>query len=141
MWSVVFLVQSDCRILWSSVSLGKIAHWLRFFVDGDSDQVKVACERSSFGRMWLVVPLIQSDRNILWSSISVERIKWYLLLCLFFAFLLFVFCFALLFFCGDSHQRKVAPETTKFWLLVVCCVSYLIRLKASLIRDKTGKNH
>ena len=128
MWSVVFLVQSDCRILWSSVSLGKIAHCLRFFVDGDSDQVKVVSERSSFGWVWLVVPLVQSDCKILWWSISVERIEWYFFLYLFF------------FFCGDSHQRKVAHETNKFWLLVVCCVSCLIRLTASLIRNKTWKN-
>ena len=65
-----------------------------------------------------------------------------------FVFVLF-FCFSFVFLLllvfvfllrGDSHQRKVAPETTKFWLVVVCFVSYLTRLKASLISNK-GKNY
>ena len=43
------------------------------------------------------------------------------------------FCLLLFFLRGDSHQRKAAPETTKFCLIVVCCVSYATRLKASLI--------
>ena len=57
--------------------------------------------------------------------------------CFFVFLLLLVFVFLLR---GDSHQRKVAPETTKFWLVVVCFVSYLTRLKASLISNK-GKNY
>ena len=89
-WSVVFLIQLDYMILWSSVSLGRIAYSLWFFVDGGSHQVRIACERSSFDWMWLVVPLIQSDCKILRLSISVERIKWYLFLYL--LFFLFVFC-------------------------------------------------
>ena len=146
MWSVVALLQSDCMILWSSVSLGRIAHSLWFFVDGDSHQVKVTCERPSFGWMWLVVCAFEPlDCKVLWSSISVERIKWYLFLYFFFFFFVVFFVFLLLLVFvlllrRDSHQRKVAPETTKFWLVVVCFVSYLTRLKASLISNK-GKNY
>ena len=33
-----------------------------------------------------------------------------------------------------------APETIKCWLGVACCVSHPIRLKDSLISNKTGKN-
>ena len=118
-WSVVFLVQSDYMILWSSISLGRIAYSLWFFVDGGSHQVRIACERSSFDWMWLVVPLIQSDCRILRLSISVERIKWYCF-CICFFFCLFFVVVVTVVLRGDSHQRKLAPETTKFgWLWYV----------------------
>ena len=41
----------------------------------------------------------------------------------------------------DSHQEKLAPENTIFWLGVTFCVSHSIWLKISLINNKTGKKH
>ena len=135
MWSVVALLQSDCMILWSSVSLGRIAHSLWFFVDGDIHQVKVTCERPSFGWMWLVVCAFEPIR--LQGSLIINICGKNQVIFVF----VFVFCCCCFFLRADSHQKKVAPETTIFWLVVVCCVSYPTRLKVSLIRNKTGKNH
>ena len=44
------------------------------------------------------------------------------------------------FFLHGNHQLKVGPETTIFWLVVACCISDQIRLKDSLISNKTEKN-
>ena len=74
-----------------------------------------------FRLVWPVAPFIQSDCRILWSSVSVEIIK-----CPFLH--------------AESYQRNVTPKTTSFWLLVVCCVSHLIRLRDSLVSHKTAKN-
>ena len=47
----------------------------------------------------------------------------------------------LVFLFEDNHQGKAAPETTTFWLGVMCCVRpHLIRLMDSLISNKTGNN-
>ena len=145
MWSVVALLQSDCMILWSSISLGRIAHSHWFFVDGDSHQVKVACDRPSWLSVASCLCLWSNqiarffDHQYLWKESS----DICFCICFFFVFCFFVFLLLLVFVFllrGDSHQRKVAPETTKFWLVVVCFVSYLTRLKASLISNK-GKNY
>ena len=78
--------------------------------------------------MWLVVPLIARflDYQYLWKESSDICFCICFFFCLFFVVVVVVVVLR-----GDSHQRKLAPETTKFWLVVVCCVSYLIRLKAS----------
>ena len=41
---------------------------------------------------------------------------------------------------GDSLQGKLALEIITFWLAVGCYVSHPIRLKDSLVSNKTGKN-
>ena len=92
-WPGMRLVQSDCRILWSTITLEGINSWYRRFLYEDIHQGKVTCETTTF---WLVRPRCASgvvkiqwflDHHYLWKE-SVDIFDWPLL----FIFL-FYFCF------------------------------------------------
>ena len=66
---VVLLVQSDCRILWSSMSLEGII-WYLCFLCGDNHQGKAGSETTAFGWVWPGVPFIELGCSIYRSSVS-----------------------------------------------------------------------
>ena len=62
-WLVVLLVQLDCRVLWSTISLQEI-NWCLRFLHEDIYQGKVACETTAFAWVRLGVCHIQySQKN------------------------------------------------------------------------------
>ena len=69
MWAAVSLIQSDCRILWSSISQGGINQSLRF-LNGDNTEGKIVSETTTH--------IVNSNFRIILSSISLKRIKRYL---------------------------------------------------------------
>ena len=52
-WPGMCLVQSDCRILWSTITLEGINSWYHRFLYEDIHQGKLTCETTTF---WLVQP-------------------------------------------------------------------------------------
>ena len=93
------LVQSDCRIFWSSISLKGMC--ISDFLHGENCQGQVASETN----FWLDVARCascQSDCWVLWSRISLEKIN-----------ILFFYTWR---WC---HQGKVGFETTAFvWMWI-----------------------
>ena len=148
--------QSDCSILWWSISLEGIKWYHSFFC------MELSLREGNiwdyhFWLGWIVVSLVQSDCRIIWSSISLEGINrafrffawwksssegimWDYLFWLDVASctihpirlqdLIINICGknqVILFFFALCHQGKVAPETTTFWLAITCFVSNPIR--------------
>lgn len=62
--SDVLLVQSDCRILKSSVSLERILD----YPHGVNHQEKIASDSATFLLIYSALPLVQSNCKILWST-------------------------------------------------------------------------
>ena len=114
--------QSDCGILWSSISLERINQYLRFFAWRYSREEKVASATMFFDWVQPVVSFVQSNDRILWSSISLERIG------------------ILDFLHGDNYQGAVTLENTTFgwvWLIVPLVQSSWSILLLACLRNKS----
>ena len=89
-WSVMLLVELDCRIPWSTSSLERIISFLSFLWSYSSREGRDYCFSLSLASY---VHLVKLNCRIFWSSISLER--WNLYLCLTIAILSFFFIYFL----------------------------------------------
>ena len=76
-WAGLPLLQLDCSILWSTISLDRINWYVKIYYMGDIHQWNVACETINFAWVRPGVSLVQLDSRILWSSVSLKGINWY----------------------------------------------------------------
>ena len=86
-------MQSDCMILWLSISWERINWYLSFFMHAFIHQGKLAIETTTFGWVWSVEFVVKLDCRILPSATSLKITIWYLSLLMELAIK------------GRSHQR------------------------------------